>query len=70
MQHEYGRLVVELQHKLKAYENEQVKRTKSLQELQTLLIPKVEILQRGYKETKAILATPMSIVDAMEELAC
>lgn len=67
----YGRLVVELQHKLKYYENEQVKRTKSLQELQTLLIPKVEILQRGYKEIVAILATPeMSTIDYMEKLAC
>lgn len=66
----FGRSVVELHHKLEVYEHEQVKHVRSLKELQTHLIPKVEILQQAYKELEAILATPeMSTVDAMEELA-
>ncbi|XP_059073725.1 uncharacterized protein LOC131874392 [Cryptomeria japonica] len=42
----FGRFVIVVQHKLKAYEAEQVKRTTSLQELQTHLVPKLQILQR------------------------
>lgn len=41
----FGRSVVDLHHKLEMYELEQVKRIRSLKELQTQLIPKVEILQ-------------------------
>lgn len=65
----FGRLVSALQQKLKSYEAEQVKRTTSLQELQPLLLTKIEILQRGYKETEAILATlEMSTLDSMENI--
>lgn len=42
----FGGSVIALQQRFKAYEAEQVKRKTSLQELQTLLVPKIEILQR------------------------
>lgn len=39
-----------------------------MKELKNPLIPKVEILQSTYKDSKAVLATPeMRTVDAMEE---
>lgn len=44
----FGRYVIVIQHKLKEYKKEHIKRTTSLQELQTHLVPKLEILQRGY----------------------
>ncbi|XP_059064903.1 uncharacterized protein LOC131856953 [Cryptomeria japonica] len=49
-------------------QNPLVKWIRSLKEMKNQLILKVEILQRAYKESEEILATPeMRTVDAMEE---
>lgn len=45
----FGRSIVDLHHKFEMYEHDQVNRLRSLKELQTQLIPKVEILKRAYK---------------------
>lgn len=59
-----------MQHQLELCEHEQVKWTRSLKDLQIQLLLKVDILQREFKESEAILATlEMSTVDAMEEFA-